>query len=190
MDSSVNPVKPAKTNRVSTRPSPWGRRSIKYSTQFCGPTTKRKSMPTTNKEVAKQLSETRRILSYMGAYFDWAPLVGVALSTIQKNNCESVNGVAGAGAVVTGGNGEYKLTWDKWGNRLTINHHGNWKSESITDGGKSHHTMARGRITPLHDDSWVATMMERDHGRKYAKRAVKFFQTLLQKSVDTPACYA
>lgn len=149
-------------------------------------------MSVTNADVAEQLNETREQLGYMGDYLTYAALVGIALNGIYRKFPAAVGGVAGATSRLESGNHGYRLTWTRGSNRLVINHHGHWKSESITEGGKSHHTMSRGKIKPLHDDSWVDVMVGPDkvHDRKCAKRAVKYFQTLLQKSVDTTACIA
>ena len=144
-------------------------------------------MSVRNGEAAKQLIETRNKLGFMGDFLTYSPLVGFALNAITQQMPEAVRGVCGAMAKLSNGNGGYKLVWDRYGNRLTLNHHGHWKSEKVDDGGRVHHIMSRGRLVPLHDKSWIPAMMARDHSRRTPTAAVKFFVGLLKNNVDSPA---
>ena len=136
-------------------------------------------MRVTNADVEKQLVETRKKMGYMVHFLKYAPLVGFVLNAISRQQMAAVHGVAGATSTLTKGRRGYKLVWNRWGNRLTINHHGHWKSEAIDESGKSHHVMSKGKLPPLHDPQWAKQMTAEGHGRTYPKKAVEFFAKLL-----------
>jgi hypothetical protein len=136
-------------------------------------------MRTVSVEAQKKLVEIQKKLGYMANYLEWSPLVGFALNAIQRQFPPAVGGVAGSTVTLESDKGGYNMKWNKNGNRLTINHHGHWKSESVSGNGKSRHLMSKGKIPPLHDESWVDAMRAMGHGHTYPEAAVRFFAELL-----------
>lgn len=120
---------------------------------------------------------------YHPRYFDYAPLLGTAVHAIAAQCQSAVNSIAGTAARVHERGGTYRLEWLREDFRLVLNARGHWKWQRAGCGGWQ--VVDAGKIQPLHHENWVTTMFERGIRRKYARRGVRFFLSLLNPAPVT-----
>lgn len=135
----------------------------------------------TETQVEPQIAKEPVIGEHAHAYFDWAPLVGIAVGMMQKQCPKAFAALGNCTGTLYGGNGRYEIIWSRYNDRVTLDHTGRWRwtYSSRRDGSKR--TYFEGAVMPLHDQNWIGVMVSRDHDHKYARIAVGYFQKLMQE---------
>lgn len=128
-----------------------------------------------------QLAQEPLVNSHSAHYYDWAPLVGIAVGMMQKQHPKAFAALGNVTGTLYGGRGQYEIIWSRYNDRITLGHTGRWTWTSTNRRAGVTQTMFEGSITPLHDASWEQVMASRDHERKDARLAVGYFQNLMQR---------
>ena len=113
-------------------------------------------------------------------YLDWAPLVGVIVNIISRHSPAAVASVATCTAALTATKSGYRVAWSRNGHRLAIESDGRWHWDRTRSAGPPE-VLAKGEVMPLHDTGWIKAMVNLNHGRYYAARAVQYFAGLLPR---------